>query len=69
MKKKISIEGMSCQHCVHHVKEALGELEGVKAVRVSLDTKSAEIESDGEVEDAKIRAAIDEAGYEATGIQ
>ena len=27
MKKKILIEGMSCEHCVGHVKEALEELD------------------------------------------
>lgn len=26
MLKKIFIEGMSCNHCVNHVKEALAEL-------------------------------------------
>ncbi|MEG2018838.1 MAG: cation transporter, partial [Clostridium sp.] len=34
MKKKISIEGMSCGHCVNHVKEALSELPGVTSVDV-----------------------------------
>ena len=31
IKKKLSIEGMSCQHCVMHVANALKELEGVGA--------------------------------------
>lgn len=26
MKKKIFIEGMSCMHCVNHVKEALEDI-------------------------------------------
>ena len=30
MKKKISIEGMSCSHCVNHVTNALSEIDGVK---------------------------------------
>lgn len=31
MKKKLLIEGMSCNHCVNHVKTALTEdVEGVK---------------------------------------
>lgn len=69
MTKKISIEGMSCQHCVHHVQEALKELDGVKSAKVSLEGKSAEIELDHDVDDEKIRAAVDEAGYEVTKIQ
>ncbi|MEG1798527.1 MAG: cation transporter, partial [Clostridium sp.] len=49
MKKKISIEGMSCGHCVNHVKEALSELPGVTSVDVSLESKSAVLESSSEV--------------------
>lgn len=68
MIKKITIEGMSCQHCIKHVKEALEELDGVKSVKVSLENKSAEIELNHDVDDEKIKAAIDEAGYEVTSI-
>jgi len=69
MKKKILIEGMSCNHCVNHVKEALNELKGVSAILVSLDTKSAEIEVAEGVKDEDIKAAIDEAGYEVVEIK
>jgi copper chaperone len=69
MTKKILIEGMSCQHCVNHVKNALEELDGIKSAKVSLENKSAEIELDHDVDDEIIKAAIDEAGYEVTGIQ
>ena len=37
MKKKILIEGMRCEHCVGHVKEALEGLDGVTSVEVSLE--------------------------------
>ncbi len=69
MIKKILIEGMSCQHCVNHVKNALEELDGVKSAKVSLENKSAEIELNHDVDDEKIKAAIDEVGYEVTSIQ
>lgn len=68
MTKKILIEGMSCQHCVSHVKNALEELDGIKSAKVSLENKSAEIELNHDVDDEKIKAAIDEAGYEVTSI-
>jgi copper chaperone len=68
MTKKILIEGMSCQHCVNHVKNALEELDGIKSAKVSLENKSAEIELNHDVDDEKIKAAIDEAGYEVTSI-
>lgn len=69
MKKKILVEGMSCGHCVNHVKEALNELNGVTSVDVNLDTKTAIIEASVEVKDEDIRFAIDDAGYEAAAIE
>ena len=69
MKKKILVEGMSCGHCVNHVKEALGELNGVTSVDVDLDTKTAIIEVSVDVNDEDIKFAIDDAGYEVTEIE
>lgn len=69
MKKKIIVEGMSCGHCVNHVKEALVELEGVKAVDVDLDSKTAVIDAEGEVKDGDIKFAIEDAGYEVVTIE
>ena len=68
MKKKINIEGMSCMHCVKHVEEALKELAGVANVAVDLKEKNAVVELDGSVEDAKLKEAIEEVGYDVTGI-
>jgi len=68
MKKKILIEGMSCGHCVKHVKNALTDLNGVKAVEVILDTKTALVDIDEEVSEDAIKAAIEDAGYEVTEI-
>lgn len=68
MIKKIAIEGMSCQHCVRHVREALEELAGVKTAKVNLESKTAEVELDQDVDDEKIKAAISDAGYEVTSI-
>ncbi len=69
MTKKIFIEGMSCQHCVNHVKEALEELDEIKSAKVSLESKSAEIELNFDVDDEKIKSAINEVGYEVKSIQ
>lgn len=69
MKKKIFIKGMSCQHCVRHVTEALEEISGVKSVKVDLAGKYAEVELAHEVDDEKFKTAIDEAGYEVTSIE
>jgi len=69
MKKKILVEGMSCGHCVNHVKEALNGLDGVISVNVSLDDKNAVIEANNDVKDEDIKFAIEDAGYEVVGIE
>jgi len=69
MTKKLFIEGMSCGHCVAHVEEALKELDGVKSALVSLEEKTAVIELTHNVDDEKLKEAIDEAGYEIVSIQ
>lgn len=69
MSKKISIEGMSCGHCVNHVTEALNEVEGITSVKVSLADKNAVIETNKEVSDETIKAAIDDAGYEVVKVE
>lgn len=69
MKKTIFIEGMSCGHCVNHVKEALSELEGVLDVVVSLEDKKAEIEMENEISNEKIKEAIEELEFEVLDIK
>lgn len=64
---KIKIDGMSCGHCVSHVKEALEALEGVVKVDVKLEENAAYVE--GTVSEDKVREAIDEAGYDVVGIE
>lgn len=68
MKKKLFISGMTCQHCVMHVKNALLEVVGVWKVKVDLDSKCAEIELEKEVEDSVLKAAVEDAGYEVVDI-
>ena len=67
MRKTLSIEGMSCNHCVMHVKNALTEVKGVASVAVDLAKKSAVVEG-GDLDDAAMKAAVAEAGYEVVGI-
>lgn len=65
--KKIFIEGMSCQHCVGAVNEALNSLEGAKDIVVSLEEKCATLNYDGE--EAKLKDAIEDIGFEVVGIE
>jgi copper chaperone len=58
------VTGMVCQHCVSAVTEEVGGISGVTDVQVDLDTGRVCVTSNGPVDGAAIRAAIDEAGYE-----
>lgn len=69
MKTKVYIEGMSCGHCVNHVKNALEEIAGVQNVDVNLKDKYATFESAEIIEGGKIKFALDDAGYEAVKIE
>jgi copper chaperone len=54
---------MTCEHCERAVRDELSALAGVDAVAIDLETKVVEI-SGRALDDAALRAAIDEAGYE-----
>lgn len=51
--QKLEISGMTCGHCVMHVKNAFLALEGVEGAEVSLEEKTAVVNFD----DSKIGAA------------
>jgi copper chaperone CopZ len=59
-----SVPGMSCAHCKAAVERELAAARGVESVDVDLETKLVVVSGDA-LDDATLRAAIDEAGYEA----
>lgn len=59
-----TVPGMSCGHCERAVRSELGQVEGVESVEVDLETKLVTVRG-RDLDDAALRAAIDEAGYEA----
>lgn len=65
MKKIIEIEGMSCAHCSARVEAALNALPGETA-KVDLAKKRAEVS--GPATDEELKAAVEKAGYQVTGI-
>ncbi|MBA5851024.1 heavy-metal-associated domain-containing protein [Clostridium sp. cel8] len=69
IKKTVHVEGMSCQHCVNHVKTALEAIDGVSSAKVDLGSKTAVIKSSSEIKNSDIEAAIKEAGYEVSSIE
>ena len=68
MKKTVHVEGMGCEKCVAHVKEALEALDGVTSADVSLDTNTAVVSMTHDVADTAIISAIEEAGYDVSKI-
>ena len=62
MNTVLKVNGMQCQHCVSHVKEALTKISGVSA-EIDLGAKTATITHPESVSVADLKKAIEEAGY------
>jgi copper chaperone CopZ len=58
-----SVPGISCGHCRTAITAEVTRIAGVRAVDVDLDDKVVTVTGDG-VDDAAVRDAIDEAGYD-----
>lgn len=69
MKKLLNIEGMSCNHCVMHVKNALMDIEGVKGCVVSLSSNTAEVDLEKDMDDELLVNAVEDAGYTVSTIE
>jgi len=65
MKTEFQVEGMSCQHCVAAVTNAIREHDDGAQVQVDLAAGRVTVESTQSVE--ALKAAIDEAGYTVKG--
>ena len=59
-----TVPAMRCANCEAAVSEEVSAVEGVESVLVDLETKRVEVRGVG-LDDGAIRAAIEEAGYEA----
>ena len=61
----LNVEGMSCSHCENAVKKAVGALDGVSKVTVSLKEKTVTVEHDvTKAPLSAIRDAIQDQGYD-----
>ena len=59
-----TVPAIHCEHCALSIREEVAEVEGVEAVDVDLETKLVSV-TGRELDDAALRSAIAEAGYEA----
>lgn len=60
--KNYTVEGITCGHCVSSVKEEVGEVAGVTAVDVTLETGAVQVTGEDFTDEA-VKAAVVEAGY------
>jgi copper chaperone CopZ len=59
-----NVPGISCGHCTRAIEEEVALVVGVESVSADVDSKRVVVRG-ADLDDAAIRAAIDEAGYDA----
>ncbi|MFM9096195.1 MAG: heavy-metal-associated domain-containing protein [Actinomycetes bacterium] len=64
MNQTIFVSGMTCDHCKNAVTKELSKLSEVKKVEVDLTSGKIDIDTNTEIERARLEEAITEAGYE-----
>ena len=60
---ELKVQGMTCEHCVRTVKNAVSSLEGVSKVEVSLRDGLVRVQMEKDVPLADIKRSIEEWGY------
>jgi copper chaperone CopZ len=59
-----TVTGMTCDHCARAVTTEVSDVPGVSEVDVDLASGRVLVVSDGPIDDAAVRGAVEEAGYE-----
>ena len=67
MEKTLKIEGMMCTHCSGRVKKALEEVPGVLSAEVSHESGTAVVTLGAPVDDAVLKKAVEDQGYQVVG--
>jgi len=62
--RTLTVQGMTCGHCVASVTEEVQEIAGVEHVDVVLETGAVTVTSSQPLDDTALRAAVEEAGYQ-----
>ncbi|MEU0601908.1 heavy-metal-associated domain-containing protein [Streptomyces sp. NPDC006393] len=61
------VSGMSCGHCEGSVSTEISGLPGVSSVKAVASTGDVTVTSTAPLDEAAVRAAVDEAGFELVG--
>lgn len=67
MQTQLKIEGMSCNHCVLAVREALESVPGVESAAVDLAAGTAVVEHGDPIDSGLLAKAVEEEGYLVKG--
>ncbi|MCR5467692.1 MAG: heavy metal translocating P-type ATPase [Lachnospiraceae bacterium] len=65
---KIKVNGMMCPHCEAHVKKALEAIDGIESATASHEENLVTITNSKDIDEAAMKAAVEEAGYEYDGV-
>lgn len=65
-KSTYTVTGMSCGHCEGAIRAEVSQIPGVQDIEVSAATGRLAVTADGQIDDAAVMAAVDEAGYQVT---
>ncbi|MEG0288941.1 MAG: heavy metal-associated domain-containing protein [Carnobacterium sp.] len=63
MKKELTIEGMKCEGCASTVAEKFQAVDGVERVMIDLDSKTAIVESQNEIDAPVFQEALADTKY------
>ena len=70
MKRKLSIEGMKCSHCVGNLRNVLTEdITGVEVLEISLEGKYALVDMEDSVDIERVKELIEDLGFELVSVE
>lgn len=67
--KEVYIDGMSCMHCAAKVEKALASVSGVADAKVDLVNKKAVVKHKKDIDNATLKATVEDLGYNVTDIK
>lgn len=65
----LDVEGMMCMHCEARVRKALEAVEGVVSAVASHESNTAVVETNGKVDAAALKAAVEAQDYKVLGVR
>ena len=69
IKSTLNIEGMACNMCEAHIQDAIRKNFDIKSVKANFRKNIAEVVSENELDETRLREVIDATGYEYKGMK